>query len=70
MDVGQLEILSFLEKLDGITHDESSGEVLDVELVKKARMIELEMSKKHGVHTKVPVGERWKVISKKPIGVK
>ena len=34
VDVGQLEILSILEKMDGVTHDASSGEVLDEELVK------------------------------------
>ena len=42
MDMGQLEILSLLEKLDGITHDASSGEVLDEELVQKARVTEME----------------------------
>ncbi len=55
MDVGQLEILILLEKLDGVTYDESSGDILDEELIKKARMIEMETFKKHGVHTKVPL---------------
>ncbi len=45
--VGQMEILSLLQKLDGITYDVLSGEVLDEELVKKAGMIEVETLKKH-----------------------
>ncbi len=39
-DVAQLEILSLLEKVDGISCDASSGEALDEELIKKARMID------------------------------
>ncbi len=38
MDVGQLEMLSLLEKLDGVMRDGSSGEILDEELIKKARV--------------------------------
>ncbi len=58
MDVVQLEILSLLEKLDGSTHDASSGKVLDEELIKKARMIEIETFKKHGVYAEVSVEEK------------
>ncbi len=69
MDVGQLEILS-LEKLDGITYDASSGEALDEERVKKVRASEMETFKNHGVYTKAPVEECWRVTGEKPIGVK
>ncbi len=41
MDVGQLDILSLLEKMDGVTYDASPGEALDEKLVQKARAIEM-----------------------------
>ncbi len=65
MGVGQLEILGLLEKLGA-----SSGAALNEELVKKARMIEMETCKKLGVYKEVPEEECWKVTGKKPIGVR
>jgi hypothetical protein len=70
MDVGQLEIMILLEKLEGITCDASSGELLKEELVQKARATEMETFKKHEVYTKVPVDECWRVAGKEPLGVK
>ncbi len=70
MDAGQFEIWSLVEKLDGVACDASSGEILDEELIKKARMVEVETFKKHGVYTKVSVEECWRVIGTRPIGVK
>ncbi len=70
VDVGQLEILKLLEKLDGIPYDASSGEASDEELVQKTRMIEMETSKKTGVYAKVPLEDCWKDTGKKPLGVK
>ncbi len=62
--------MSLLENLDGITHDASSGEGLDEELITKARVIKMETFKRHGVHAKVPVEEHWRARGKKPIRVK
>ncbi len=45
-------------------------QVLDEELVNKARALEIETFKKHGVYSKVPVEEFGRVKGKKPIGVK
>ncbi len=43
----------------GEFYDTISGEVLDVELVKKAREAEMETFKKHGVYEKAPLEECW-----------
>ncbi len=54
MDVGQLAILSLLEKLDGVAHDASSGEILDEELIKNARMIVMETFKRTACTRRFP----------------
>ena len=50
-------------------YDAISGEVLESELVREGRRVEMETFKKHGVYVKRPVGERLEMTGKKPIGV-
>ncbi len=40
------------------------------ELIKKAREVEMETFKKHGVYEKVPLEECWRVTGKAPVGVR
>ncbi len=54
-----VEILNVLEKLDDITYEASSGEVLDEELIQIDRRTETETYKKHGVYKQVARMECW-----------
>ncbi len=66
MDVGMVEMLSVLKKLDDITYEASSGEALDDELTKITRWAEMETFKKRRVYKKVPLEARWRVTGKHP----
>ena len=48
------------EETFGEFYDAISGEVLDVELIKKAREAEMETLKKHGMYEEVPLQECWR----------
>ena len=58
------------EETFGGLYDAISGEVLDSELIKKAREAEMETFRKHEVYEKAPLEECWKVIVRTPMGVK
>ena len=58
------------EETFGEFYDAISGEVLDEELIKKAREAEMQTFRKHGVYEKVPLEECWKTTGKAPVGVK
>ncbi len=58
------------EETFGEFYDAISGEVLDGELIQKAREAEMETFKKHGVCEKPPLEECWGVTGKAPVGVK
>ncbi len=47
------------EETFGESYDAIFGEVLDSELIKKAREAEMETFRKHEVYEKVPLEERW-----------
>ncbi len=51
-------------------YDAISGELMDKDLVKEARKVEMETSKKRGVCEKAPAEESWKNTGKKSAGVK
>ena len=51
-------------------YDGISGELRDNELITKARGVETETFKKHGVYDKVPLEECWRVTGRGPVGVK
>ncbi len=57
------------EETLGEFHDAISGEVLDGELIKKARDSEMETFKKHDAYEKAPLEECWKVTGRAPVGV-
>ncbi len=70
MDASAVEVANILEQLLEIVYDASSGEVLDGELTKIPRNVEMETFKKHGLYQKVPLEECWRVTGKSPTGVK
>ena len=51
-------------------YDAISGEAMDSELIKKAREIEMETYKKHGVYEKVTIEECWRATGRAPVGEK
>ncbi len=54
------------EETLGESYDPISGEVLDVDLIKKAREAEMETLKRHGVCEKVPL-EEWRESLGRPL---
>ncbi len=51
----------------GTFYDTTPREILDGELIKKARMVEMETFKKHGVYENAPLDVCWRVIGKAPV---
>ncbi len=54
----------------GEFYDAISREVLDSELIKKAKEAEMETFRKHEAYEKVPLEDCWKVTGRAPVGVK
>ncbi len=54
----------------GEFYDAISGEVLDSELIEKAREAEMETFGKREVYEKAPLEDCWRVIGRAPVGVK
>ena len=50
--------------------DDTTGEELDPELVRQARIEEMEEVRKHEVYEKVPIQECWDSTGKKPVAVR